>query len=411
MTDTAQAASPSRRGRATLWNLAALVVAIPLALALFALASPVSLTTANIVGVIDKAIAPAVIALGALPLFMAGTIDLSAAMVAVVAGIAAAALTHLGIPLALAIPLVLIFAGGIGALNAVLSTRRHPAWLALAYGMGGALFGFACLLTNGLRSPPKLGFGIGLFYFNIVTLALIAAGLVLWRRWRPADFAGGPGLRPVAATLGTAGILAGLTAVVGAPSWGLPLYLPSADGDWAYPVATARLAGLPALVLVPVALGVLVALWTRKARPLDSSGAASAAPGQMLPFVVSSMAAALAGLIELVQVLGAGVGLSHVSEAQLQLLVALLLGTAYLRRGIGGLLDTLVAVLLVSLLLLFIRGLFFPPMQGFPAAPILSAMLVGAIVWAASRHGLRSRAQRPDRGRSDDGPTELGAQS
>ena len=371
-------------------NLLALIAAVLLLTAGLSLLSGQFLTKATLASVLRTTALTGLLTLGAVPLFRTGAIDLSLSTIAMLSALLAAALAGLGLNIWLAAALVLVLAGGVGLLNGWLASAEGPAWLAPVWGTAGAAFGTTVMLTDGLRAAPKAeSFGPSLLVFNIVNLALIALGLWAWRRWRPQDFAGGPGLLPVAATLGTAGILIALTGIVGAPGWGRYVGRFPDISNWFWSLDNLYVAGLPALILLPLVAAAVLA-W-RAARSRRTPPVADAAPRRgrdSLPYVVASLMASLAGLILLVRAGGAPLlQLGLVSLWQMELLAALLFGGAFLSRSA----LTPFAVLLAVVLFAMIGAGLILAYSAFHTALVAAILLVLAVAWTAIRHRLTRR--------------------
>src|SRR4051794_12945693 len=130
----AAAAAPSHRrfglkvglrDAGTLFGLLAIVV-------VFSVLSPNFLTTGNLLNILQQSSINACVALGMTLVIISGGIDLSVGPTAAIAAVIAAVLMAAGAPIAVAIPVALLFGLAAGALNGVLVAYGGPPPLLLA---------------------------------------------------------------------------------------------------------------------------------------------------------------------------------------------------------------------------------------------------------------------------------------
>jgi len=383
---TAIAGRRSSPGHRNLAALAIATLAVAAGLAVLtggAVMSPLSLSSLG-----RQVLGFGIAALGSLPLIMLGTIDLSVTTVAAISTILVGVLIRSGVPIALAIAIVLGLAAVAGLLANWLASPRRPGWLPTAVGIAGAGFGLVAMLTDGLRTAPNLQIGFNLLFYNIVTLALIAAGLWLWSRRLPGEAERAAMRRTALATLGVAGCAIAATAILGAPYWGNPMLI-QINSRYVQPVFT----------LVLILLVIAVWAWRRALAPASAEAAAPEPPlggrsgrARLLAHLFASIAAALSGLPLLLSYGITAVNLNPVAGNQLLLLAALLFSGAFLARGSLAIAATLVATVLAVLLVLGPMQLF--PIDAYPQAYFLLGALLFAIVWALVRHALAKGPRR-----------------
>jgi len=162
-----------------------LVVLIVLAAMWSSTLSPYFLNSVNLLSAAQFFVIFALMAFGLFPVVVQGEIDISLASTLAVGSVLVATFSVNGVPLALALPLVLIATALLGVLNGVLVTYGHLPSLAVTLGALGAYRGVAYLLAGdaGITgiTPDYLLLGsswVGIVPSSVI-LALVVAG-VFW---------------------------------------------------------------------------------------------------------------------------------------------------------------------------------------------------------------------------------------
>lgn len=153
------------RDAGTLFGLVAIAV-------VFALLSPGFLTEQNMLNILQQSSINACVALGMTLVIISGGIDLSVGPTAAIAAVAAATLMAIGAPIAVAIPLALLFGAATGAINGTLvaygglqpfivtlGTLSIYRALALIYTGGNPIFGippeFRAIFNSSILGIPN----------------------------------------------------------------------------------------------------------------------------------------------------------------------------------------------------------------------------------------------------------------
>lgn len=122
----------------------------------------------------------ALMAFGLFPIILQGEIDISLTSTLAVGSVLLARLSHTGMPLAVALPIVLIVCGLLGAVNGLLVAVVGLPSLAVTLGTMGAYQGIAYLLAGdaGVTQIPPSYVALGSSWIGMVPMAVVLAVVV-----------------------------------------------------------------------------------------------------------------------------------------------------------------------------------------------------------------------------------------
>lgn len=163
------------RDAGTFFGLVAIAV-------VFALLSPNFLTEQNLVNILQQSSINACVALGMTLVIIAGGIDLSVGPTAAIAAVAGATLMALGAPIALAIPVALVFGAAAGAINGALVSYGGLQPFIVTLGTLSIYRASALIFTGGnpiFGIPPGFRALFNSSVFGIPNPVLIVAVLAL----------------------------------------------------------------------------------------------------------------------------------------------------------------------------------------------------------------------------------------
>lgn len=161
------------------WELL-LVVLIVLAGIWSSFLSPYFLDPVNLLSSAGFFVIFALMAFGLFPIILQGEIDISLASTLAVGSVLLGRFSQLGIPLAVALPLVLVICGLLGALNGVLVAVVGLPSLAVTLGTMGAYRGIAYLFAGdaGVTGIPPSYVSLGSTWVGIVPMTVVLALVV-----------------------------------------------------------------------------------------------------------------------------------------------------------------------------------------------------------------------------------------
>jgi rhamnose transport system permease protein len=161
------------------WELI-LVVLIVLAGIWSSFLSPYFLDPVNLFSSASFFVIFALMAFGLFPIILQGEIDISLASTLAVGSVLLGRLSQMGFPLAVALPIVLIICGILGAINGVLVAVVGLPSLAVTLGTMGAYRGIAYLFAGdaGVTRIPPDYVSLGASWIGIVPMAVVLAIVV-----------------------------------------------------------------------------------------------------------------------------------------------------------------------------------------------------------------------------------------
>ncbi len=161
------------------WELM-LVVLIVLAGIWSSFLSPYFLDPVNLLSSAGFFVIFALMAFGLFPIILQGEIDISLASTLAVGGVLLGKLAQAGIPLAVALPIVLIICGILGVINGLLVAVVGLPSLAVTLGTMGAYRGIAYLFAGdaGITGFPPAYVSLGSSWVGIVPMAVVLAIVV-----------------------------------------------------------------------------------------------------------------------------------------------------------------------------------------------------------------------------------------
>lgn len=169
----------SRFVRAYRWELL-LVVLIVLAAIWSSALSPYFLDPVNLLNSAQFFVIFAIMAFGLFPIVVHGEIDISLASTLAIGSVLFGRLSVAGVPLAAAIPIVLVITGVLGAINGVLVAVAGLPSLAVTLGTLGAYRGLAYLLAGdaGITGITTDYTALGSTWIGIVPLSVVLMAII-----------------------------------------------------------------------------------------------------------------------------------------------------------------------------------------------------------------------------------------
>lgn len=224
----------TRFARAYRWEML-LVVLIVLAGIWSASLSPYFLDPVNLLSSAQSFVIFSLMAFGLFPIVVHGEIDISLASTLAVGSVMFGQLSVAGVPLAAALPIVLLATGVLGAINGVLVAVAGLPSLAVTLGTLGAYRGLAYIMAGdaGITGIPQEYLALGSTWIGIVPLSVVlvvVVAVLFWLLMAATPFgrysyalgnnaaasrmAGAPVARTRVAAYALAGVMSGLAGLV-----------------------------------------------------------------------------------------------------------------------------------------------------------------------------------------------------